>query len=124
MYKPGKEAATRMELRCPDPAANPYLTFAIMLAAGLKGMEQSYTLADPVEADIFHMDQPTLDKHGITSLPGSLFEAAEEMKKSDLVRETLGEHIFTKLYENKIMEWDRYRTQVTQYEIERYLPVL
>jgi len=124
MYKPGKEAATRMELRCPDPAANPYLTFAVMLAAGLKGMEQNYVLPDPVEADIFHMDQETLDHHGITSLPGSLFEAAEEMKKSELVRETLGDHIFTKLYENKIMEWDRYRTQVTQYEIDRYLPVL
>jgi glutamine synthetase len=124
MYKPGKEAATRMELRCPDPAANPYLTFAVMLAAGLKGMEQNYQLPDPVEADIFHMDQPTLDAHGITALPGSLFEAAEEMRKSALVREVLGEHIFNKLYENKIMEWDRYRTQVTQYEIERYLPVL
>jgi len=69
-------------------------------------------------------DQADLDANGITSLPGSLFEAAEEMNKSDLVRETLGDHIFHKLYENKIMEWDRYRTQVTQYEIERYLPVL
>jgi len=124
MYKPGKEAATRMELRCPDPAANPYLTFAVMLAAGLKGMEHNYPLPEPVEADIFHMDQPTLDMHGITSLPGSLYEAAEEMRASELVRETLGEHIFNKLYENKIMEWDHYRTQVTQYEIERYLPVL
>jgi len=124
MYKPGKEAATRMELRCPDPAANPYLAFAVMLAAGLKGMEHNYPLPEPVEADIFHMDQPTLDMHGITSLPGSLYEAAEEMHGSELVRETLGEHIFNKLYENKIMEWDRYRTQVTQYEIERYLPVL
>jgi len=102
MYKPGKEAATRMELRCPDPAANPYLTFAVMLAAGLKGMENNYVLPEPVEADIFHMDQDTLDQHNITSLPGSLFEAAEEMKHSELVRETLGDHIFTKLYENKI----------------------
>ncbi|MBA4358005.1 MAG: glutamine synthetase, partial [Desulfovibrio sp.] len=98
--------------------------FAVMLAAGLKGMEQNYVLPEPVEADIFHMDQAALDAHGITALPGSLYEAAEEMRASELVRETLGEHIFTKLYENKIMEWDRYRTQVTQYEIERYLPVL
>ena len=124
MYKPGKEAATRMELRCPDPAANPYLAFAVMLAAGLRGMEQGYQLPDPVEADIFHMTPQELAENGIDSLPGSLFEAAEEMKKSELVREVLGEHIFTKLYENKIMEWDRYRTQVTQYEIERYLAVL
>ena len=124
MYKPGKESATRMELRCPDPAANPYLAFAVMLAAGLKGMEQNYVLPDPVEQDIYHMNQTELDAHGIASLPGNLYEAAEEMKGSTLVRETLGDHIFTKLYENKIMEWDRYRTQVTQYEIDRYLPVL
>jgi glutamine synthetase len=124
MYKPGKEAATRMELRCPDPAANPYLAFAVMLAAGLKGMEEGYKLPDPVEADIFHMDEKTLKKHKITSLPGSLSEAAQLMKKSALVKETLGDHIFTKLYENKMAEWDRYRIQVTGYELDRYLPVM
>ena len=124
MYKPGKEAATRMELRCPDPAANPYLAFAVMLAAGLKGMEEGYKLCEPVEADIFHMDEKTLKKNKITSLPGSLYEAAQIMKKSALVKETLGDHIFTKLYENKMAEWDQYRIQVTNYELERYLPLM
>ncbi|MDD4951130.1 MAG: glutamine synthetase family protein [Desulfovibrionaceae bacterium] len=124
MYKPGKETATRMELRCPDPAANPYLCFAVMLAAGLKGMEESYKLPAPVEEDIFHMDANALKKHGITALPGSLYEAAEKMFQSELVKETLGEHIHQKLYENKLEEWDRYRIQVTEYELKNYLPLL
>ena len=124
MYKPGKEAATRLELRCPDPGANPYLCFAVMLAAGLKGMEAGYGLPEPVEQDIFHMDEKALKRHKITSLPGSLFEAAEEMKKSKLVRETLGDHIFDNFYANKVKEWDNYRIQVTEYELNRYLAVL
>jgi len=124
MYKPGKEAATRMELRCPDPAANPYLAFAVMLAAGLKGMEEGYTLEAPVEENIFAMTPEMLVDRGIASLPGSLYEAAEAMKESELVKETLGAHIHKNLYENKIKEWDNYRTQVTEYELATYLPVL
>ena len=124
MYKPGKEAATRMELRCPDPAANPYLCFAVMLAAGLKGIEEGYALPEPVETNIFDMDSGQLRRHKITSLPGSLQEAAEEMNKSKLVKETLGEHIHKNLYENKMKEWDAYRVRVTEYEIEKYLPIL
>ncbi|MFW5836380.1 MAG: glutamine synthetase family protein [Desulfovibrionaceae bacterium] len=124
MYKPGKEAATRMELRCPDPAANPYLTFAVMLAAGLKGIEEGYELEAPVEENIFDMTPQILKERGIECLPGDLHAAAECMYNSELVKETLGAHIHQKLYENKIAEWDNYRTQVTQYELDTYLPLL
>jgi len=124
MYKPGKEQATRMEFRSPDPACNPYLAFAVMLAAGLKGIEESYTLVDPVEEDIYEMDEAARNRVGIESLPGSLNEAILEVRDSQLVRETLGEHIFNKFVENKIIEWDGYRTHVSQYEIDRYLPIM
>ena len=124
MYKPGKEQATRIEFRSPDPACNPYLAFAVMLAAGLKGIEQQYPLADPVEEDIYEMDEAARQEVGITSLPGNLFEAIHEVEKSELVRATLGDHIFEKFIANKKIEWDRYRTHVSQYEIEHYLPIL
>ncbi len=124
MYKPGKEVATRCEYRAPDPACNPYLAFAVMLAAGLKGVENNYPLPEPVEEDIYHMSESERARLGIHSLPGSLHEAVEETAKSSVVRETLGEHIFTKFIDNKRIEWDRYRMQVSNYEIERYLPIL
>jgi glutamine synthetase len=124
MYKPGKEKATRIELRCPDPACNPYLAFAVMLAAGLKGIEKGYTLAAPVEEDIFEMSEAQRKKHGIDSLPGSLSEAVQLLEKSELVKETLGDHIFEKFIENKKIEWDLYRTHISQFEIDRYLPIL
>ncbi len=124
MYKPGKEQATRIEFRSPDPACNPYLAFAIMLAAGLKGIDGNYPLPDPIEEDIYEMDEEARDRAGITSLPGNLFEALQEVEKSELVRETLGDHIFNKFVANKKIEWDRYRTHVSQYEIEKYLPIL
>jgi glutamine synthetase len=124
MYKPGKEKATRIELRCPDPACNPYLAFAVMLAAGLKGVEKDYKLAAPVEEDIFEMSDKERKEHGIDSLPGSLQEAVQVMEKSELVKETLGDHIFQKFIENKNIEWDQYRLHVSQYELEKYLPIL
>ncbi|MCX7816486.1 MAG: glutamine synthetase family protein [Syntrophales bacterium] len=124
MYKPGKEQATRIEFRSPDPACNPYLAFAVMLAAGLKGIEMKYELPDPIEEDIFEMDEKAREKAGIESLPGSLYEALQITSKSDLVREALGDHIFDKFIENKKVEWDRFRTHVSQYEIEKYLPML
>jgi glutamine synthetase len=124
MYKPGKEQATRMEFRSPDPACNPYLAFAVMLAAGLKGVEEKYVLADPVEEDIYEMDEAARNRVGIDSLPGSLNEAIQAVKESELVRETLGDHIFSKFVENKIIEWDGYRTHVSQYEVDRYLPIM
>jgi glutamine synthetase len=124
MYKPGKEQATRIEFRSPDPACNPYLAFAVMLAAGVKGVEENYSLADPIEEDIYEMDEAARKRAGITSLPGNLFEALQEVKKSELVRETLGDHIFNKFIQNKQIEWDRYRTHVSRYEIEKYLPIM
>jgi len=124
MYKPGKEKATRMELRSPDPACNPYLAFAVMLAAGLKGIEKGYELPPPVEEDIFEMSEAARKKHGIDSLPGNLLEAVQLTEKSELVKETLGDHIFEKFIENKKIEWDQYRTHVSQFELEKYLPIL
>jgi glutamine synthetase len=124
MYKPGKEKATRIEYRSPDPACNPYLAFAVMLAAGLKGIEQGYELAAPVEEDIFEMSEQSRKDHGIDSLPGSLSEATQITEGSSLVREALGDHIFNKFIENKKIEWDQYRTHVSQFELEKYLPVL
>ena len=124
MYKPGKEEATRIEFRSPDPACNPYLAFAVMLAAGMKGVEENYQLPEPIEEDIYEMDEIARERAGITSLPGSLFEAIQELEKSELMRETLGDHIFNKLIHNKKIEWDRFRTHVSLYEIDNYLPIL
>jgi glutamine synthetase len=124
MYKPGKEKATRIEFRSPDPACNPYLAFAVMLAAGLKGVEKGYELPPPVEEDIFEMSEASRKKHGIDSLPGSLSEAIQLTEKSELVKEALGDHIFQKFIENKKIEWDQYRTHVSQFELKKYLPIL
>jgi len=124
MYKPGKEKATRIEYRSPDPACNPYLAFAVMLAAGLKGVEKKYELPEPVEEDIFEMDEKARTKAGIVTLPGSLYEAIQAVSKSSLVKETLGDHIFEKFIENKKVEWDRFRTHISQFEIDNYLPLL
>ncbi len=123
-YKPGKEKATRIEVRCPDPACNPYLAFAVMLAAGLKGIEENYELPDPIEEDIFHMSDEERKKKGIKSLPGSLGEAISIAEKSELLRETLGDHIFEKFLDNKKIEWTEYRSAVTDYELKKYLPIL
>jgi glutamine synthetase len=95
-----------------------------MLAAGLKGVEKKYELPEPVEEDIFEMDEKARAKAGIVSLPGSLYEAIQAVSKSTLVKETLGNHIFEKFIENKKVEWDRFRTHVSQFEIDSYLPLL
>jgi glutamine synthetase len=124
MYKPGKEMATRIELRFPDPACNPYLAFSVMLAAGLEGIRNNYPLPKPVERDIFEIDEKEREEAGIDTLPGSLLEAVELTKKSKLVKKALGDHVFEKFIENKEIEWDRYRIQVTGYELDKYLPVL
>ncbi|MBW1813824.1 MAG: glutamine synthetase [Deltaproteobacteria bacterium] len=124
MYKPGKEKATRIEFRSPDPSCNPYLAFAVMLGAGLEGIEKKYELADPIEQDIFEMTGQERKDRGITALPGNLYAAILETEKSELVKKVLGEHIFNKFIENKKIEWDRYRTHVSQFEIDQYLPRL
>jgi len=124
MYKPGKEKATRAEFRCPDPACNPYLAFAVMLAAGLRGIEEGYEPREPVEENIFSMSDAELAERGIEQLPGSLTEAIAETEKSELVREALGDHIFEKFVASKKIEWDRYRTHVSQFELDSYLQIL
>ena len=124
MYKPGKEGATRAELRCPDPACNPYLAFAVMLGAGMMGVEKKYELPTPVEEDIFEMNPAERKAHGITDLPGNLYAAILETEKSELVREVLGDHVFEKFLQNKKIEWDKYRTHVSQFELDKYLPIL
>jgi len=110
-YKPGKEKATRAEFRSPDPACNPYLTFAVMLAAGLKGIEEGYELPEPVEVDVYQLSEEELKARGIGTLPGSLGEAIELMEKSELVKECLGEHVFWSFIRNKKAEWDDYRAR-------------
>ncbi|OGS07670.1 MAG: glutamine synthetase [Elusimicrobia bacterium RIFOXYA12_FULL_51_18] len=120
----GAEKSSRIECRFPDPACNPYLAFSVMLAAGLDGVKNKLPLAKPVEADIYEMDHLERQAHKIETLPGSLLEAIEEAEKSKLLREALGEHVFGKFIENKRIEWDSYRTQVTDYEINRYLSIL
>ncbi len=124
MYKPGKEEATRIEFRSPDPACNPYLAFAVMLAAGLKGIEEGYPLPEPIEEDIYKFSADKRKALNVEELPGNLYEAITELEKSELVREALGDHIFYKFIENKKIEWDRFRVHVSQYEIEKYLPKL
>jgi glutamine synthetase len=124
MYRPGKEKSTRVELRSPDPACNPYLAFALMLAAGLEGVEKNYPLAPPVEDNIFEMNASERKRRKIDSLPDSLENAIRTFEKSDLMRETLGEHIFNSLIANKLTEWDRYRIHVSRYELETYYPLL
>jgi glutamine synthetase len=124
MYKPGKEEATRVEYRSPDPACNPYLAFSVMLAAGLAGIEQKIKPPEPVEANVYKMTEGERLKRGIKQLPGSLLEAIQITEKSQLVREALGDHVFNHFIENKKMEWDQYRIQITSYELDKYLPVL
>ncbi|MBP1734285.1 MAG: glutamine synthetase, type [Deltaproteobacteria bacterium] len=124
LYKPGKETATRAEYRSPDPACNPYLAFAVMLRAGLEGIKNKYPLPEPIEEDVYEMTPDRRRELNIGALPGSLYEAIEQVQNSKLIRDTLGEHVFEKLIDNKTIEWDRFRTHVSQYEIETYLPIL
>ena len=123
-YRVGKEKATRIELRSPDPAANPYLAFACMLAAGLKGINENYSLGAPIEENIYHMSDKEKSKLNLDVLPNSLENAIVEFENSSFVRETLGDHVTDKLIENKRMEWDKYHTHVSQFEIDNYLPKL
>ena len=124
MYKPGREKATRVEFRSPDPACNPYLAFATMLSAGLKGIEEKYPLPEPTERDVYHLTSEEMQEFNIKCLPGSLIEAIEIAEKSQLLKEILGEHIFNNLITAKKIEWDEYRRRVHEYEINTYLPIL
>ena len=124
MYHPGKEQATRMELRCPDPACNPYLTFAVLLQAGLEGIEKGYELPEPMEQNLYHLSPEERQRRGIEQLPENLGEAIELAAESELVLRTLGEHTFNRFIEIKRAEWDDYRVRVTPWEISQFLPVL
>jgi glutamine synthetase len=123
-YKPGKENATRIEFRSPDPACNPYLAFSVMLAAGLEGIEKEYEVPDPIEENVYEMTEEERKKRGIGTLPASLLEAIQLTERSELVRRALGDHVFEAFIKNKKIEWDQYRVQVSNYELKRYLPVL
>ncbi|MEO2105486.1 MAG: glutamine synthetase family protein [Actinomycetota bacterium] len=123
-YKPTKAASTRVEYRAPDPACNPYLAFSVMLAAGLKGIEEGYELPPEAEDNIYEMTEAERRAAGITSLPASLDQALSVMEESELVAEALGEHVFDYFLRNKWQEWEEYRSQVTPFELERYLPTL
>jgi glutamine synthetase len=120
----GRGASTRIEVRNPDPAGNPYLQFSVMLAAGLKGIEEKITPPEPIETDIFRLSSSEREKLGIGTLPASLSEALDEMEKSELMRETLGAHVFTHFLYIKRKEWDDYRVQVTNWELDRFLSTL
>jgi glutamine synthetase len=123
-YKRGKETATRIEYRGADPACNPYLAFAVMLAAGLEGIEKEYPCPEPVEENVFEMPEHDRKTRGIEHLPGSLWEAIEYAEGSDLLRRCLGDHLFESLLTNKKIEWSNYRRHVSDYELRRYLPIL
>jgi len=123
-YRPGRENATRIEFRSPDPACNPYLTFSVMLAAGLEGIEKGMEPPEPVEENVYVMSEEERAKRGISTLPASLLEAVQLAEKSEIVRKALGDHVFEAFIRNKKIEWDMYRTQVTEYELNKYLPVL
>ena len=124
LYHPGKEQATRAEIRCPDPACNPYLTFAALLAAGLEGIEKGYELPEPMEKNLYHLSPDDRRRLGIEQLPETLGEAIELTAESELVLRTFGEHIFNRYVEIKRQEWEDYRVQVSEWEIDRYLSVL
>jgi glutamine synthetase len=123
-YRPGKEKATRIELRSPDPACNPYLCFSVMLAAGLKGIEDGLEPPEPVEENVYEMSEKQRIDRGIYTLPASLADAIALTEKSELVRKALGDHVFNAFIENKKIEWNQYRIHVSKYELDRYLPML
>ena len=124
MYKPGKEPAARIELRSPDPACNPYLAFAVMLAAGLEGVEGEYELPPEASNNIYEMSEDERREAGIESLPEDLSEAIRVAEGSELLHRTLGGHVLDYLVRNKREEWDAYKAYVTPFELDRYLPLL
>jgi glutamine synthetase len=117
----GQYNSVRIELRCPDPASNPYLAFAAMLAAGLDGIERKLTPPDPVEENLYHFDAAKLESRKIKQLPGTLREALDELSRDAVIREALGDHVFERFVEAKTEEWDEYRNQVSAWEVDRYL---
>lgn len=124
MYKPSKGNSTRIEYRAMDSAVNPYLAYSVLLAAGLKGIEEGYELPPGSEDDVWGLTSAERRALGMDPLPGSLNQAISAMEKSELIAETLGEHVFDFFLRNKRAEWEEYRRQVTTWELDRYLPML
>ncbi|HSV65991.1 MAG TPA: type I glutamate--ammonia ligase [Mycobacteriales bacterium] len=124
MYKPGKANSTRIEVRSPDPACNPYLALSVLLSAGLTGIQEEYELPPGAEEDVGRLTGAERRAMGYTDLPHNLADALRAMEESELVAQTLGEHVFDFFLRNKRAEWADYRAMVTPYELERYLPVL
>ncbi len=122
--KKGKPSSTRIEYRAADPATNPYLSFAVMLAAGLTGIENGYDLPAETLQNTFEMTAKEREAAGIGRLPGTLSEALDAMSKSELVADALGDHVFEWFLRNKRKEWDRYQRHVSRYELTEYLPIL
>jgi glutamine synthetase len=120
-YSPGRESATRVELRCPDPSSNPYLAFAVMLKSGLDGVKKKMIPPKPVEEDVYEFDEYKRKEVGIDTLPGSLGEALVELENDKVVSEVLGAHTLPVYLKAKRLEWDSYRIQVTNWELETYL---
>jgi glutamine synthetase len=124
LYQPGKEVATRMELRCPDPSGNPYLQLAVMLSAGLKGIEEGNDMPNPMELNLYNLNEEERKAKGVEALPGSLEEAIARTEQSELVKETLGSHSFERFIALKKKECEEYRLQVTPWELEKYYHIL
>lgn len=120
-FSPGREQATRIELRFPDPSCNPYLAFAAMLRAGLDGIEQGLAAPEPVNEDMYEFSDEELKAHGIKTLPGTLAEALDELEGDGLLMEALGGHITDAYLRARRAEWDEYRIRVSQWELDRYL---
>ena len=110
-----------MELRCPDPSCNPYLAFAVMLAAGLDGIERELPLPRPVEENLYHFDDTMMSKYAVGTLPGTLHEALDELERDQVIQDALGAHVYEWFLDAKRVEWDEYRKQVSTWELEQYL---
>ena len=117
----GRRESTRIELRCPDPSCNPYLAFAVMLAAGLDGLRRGLAPPPPIEEDLFHFDEGMMEKYGVGTLPSSLGEALDALERDDVVLAAIGDHVSEWFISAKRHEWAEYRVQVTPWELERYL---
>ena len=115
--------ATRVEIRCPDPSCNPYLAFAVMLRAGLDGIERELPLADPVEENLTGFEPAMLEQYNVRSLPTSLEEALQALRQDDVICDALGPQVLERFLEAKEIEWEEYRKQVTPWELERYFSV-
>ena len=123
-FRPGQSTSCRVEYRAPDAAANPYLAFAVMLAAGLEGIEKGYMAEPPTEDDVYSMSERERADRKIESLPGDLYGATLACQKSAVVESALGPVLFDKFIKNKFAEWERYRIHVTDFEVQTYLPTL